>query len=86
MKLITPSAGTAISPIDILKGFTLPVTGSITSFETEFKKFTGKKLTGLPVMSLLKFNYYKWIKGIKVVNILDSYFTKMFVNLFNKKD
>ncbi len=38
-----------------------------------YKKFTGEKLTGLPVMSLLKFNYYKWIKGIQVVNILDYY-------------
>lgn len=38
-----------------------------------YKKFTGKKLTGLPTMSLLKFNYYKWIKGIQVVNILDYY-------------
>ena len=36
-----------------------------------YKKFTGKRLTGLPTMSLLKFNYYKWIKGIKVINILD---------------
>lgn len=38
-----------------------------------YKKFSGKELTGLPVMSLLKFNYYKWIKGIQVVNILDYY-------------
>lgn len=36
-----------------------------------YKKFTGKKLKGLPTMSLLRFNYYKWIKGIKVINILD---------------
>jgi len=39
-----------------------------------YKKFRHKKLTGLPVMSLLKFNYYKWIKGIKVVNLLDYYY------------
>lgn len=38
-----------------------------------YKKFTGKRLKGLPMMSLLKFNYYRWIKGIKVVNILDYY-------------
>lgn len=38
-----------------------------------YQKFTGKKLTGLPTMSLLKFNYYKWIKGIKVVNFLDYF-------------
>ncbi len=36
-----------------------------------YKKFAGKKLTGLPRMSLFQFNYFKWIKGIKVVNILD---------------
>lgn len=38
-----------------------------------YKKFTGKSLTGLPVMSLLKFNYYRWIKKINVINILDYY-------------
>ncbi len=38
-----------------------------------YKKFTHKRLTGLPTMSLLKFNYYKWVKKIKVVNILDYY-------------
>jgi hypothetical protein len=38
-----------------------------------YKKFTGKKLKGLPMMSLMKFNYYKWIKDIKVVNVLDYY-------------
>ncbi len=38
-----------------------------------YKSFTGYRLKGLPMMSLLKFNYFKWIKKIKVVNILDSY-------------
>jgi len=38
-----------------------------------YKWATGRKLTGLPTMSLLKFNYYKWIKKIKVVNVLDYY-------------
>ena len=38
-----------------------------------YKKFTGKRLTGLPMMSLFKFNYFRWIKGIKVINILDFY-------------
>lgn len=38
-----------------------------------YKKFTGESLTGLPIMSLLKFNWYKWVKRIKVVNILDYY-------------
>lgn len=38
-----------------------------------YKKMTDKRLKGLPTMSLLKFNYYRWIKGIKTVNILDYY-------------
>lgn len=37
-----------------------------------YKKFIGKKLEGLPTCGLLKWNYYKWIKGIKIVYPLDS--------------
>jgi len=36
-----------------------------------YRKMTGKKLTGLPVCSLLKWNYYKWIKKIKTLYLLD---------------
>lgn len=36
-----------------------------------YKKMTGKKLKGLPVCGLLKWNYYKWIKGIKIFYLLD---------------
>ena len=36
-------------------------------YEWAFKR----KLTGLPVCGLLKWNYYKWIKGIKIVYLLD---------------
>ncbi len=36
-----------------------------------YKKFIGKKLTGLPTCSLLQFNYYKWIRGIHFVPLLD---------------
>jgi len=36
-----------------------------------YKWATGKRLTGLPVMSLFKFNYYKWIKKIKTFYLLD---------------
>lgn len=36
-----------------------------------YQKFTGKKLTGLPMISLLKWNWYKWVKGIKVEYLLD---------------
>jgi hypothetical protein len=38
-----------------------------------YKKMTGKRLKGLPTMSLLKFNYYQWIRGIKVINLLDYF-------------
>ena len=36
-----------------------------------YKKHTGKVLTGLPMCGLLKWNWYKWVKKIKTVNILD---------------
>ena len=38
-----------------------------------FSKHTGKKLKGLPLCGLLKYNFYKWIKRIKTVNLLDYY-------------
>lgn len=36
-----------------------------------YKKMTGEKLKGLPVCSLLKWNWYKWVKGIKTFYPLD---------------
>ncbi len=36
-----------------------------------YKKFIGKDLTGLPVCSLFKFNWYKWVKKIKTFYLLD---------------
>jgi len=36
-----------------------------------YKKMTGRKLTGLPVCGLLKWNYYLWIKRIKIIYLLD---------------
>ena len=36
-----------------------------------YKWATGKKLTGLPLCGTWKFNYYKWIKGIKIFYLLD---------------
>lgn len=36
-----------------------------------YRRITSKNLTGLPLCSLLKFNYYKWIRGIKTVYLLD---------------
>lgn len=38
-----------------------------------FKKMTGKKLTGLPLCSLLKFNIYRWWYGIKTLYLLDYF-------------
>ncbi len=36
-----------------------------------YRRMTGKKLTGLPVCSLLKWNWYRWVKGIEIVYLLD---------------
>jgi hypothetical protein len=36
-----------------------------------YKKITGKRLSGLPVCGLLKWNYYKWIRGIRTFYLLD---------------
>lgn len=36
-----------------------------------FQKMMGYKLKGLPVCGLLKWNWYKWVKGIEIVYLLD---------------
>ena len=36
-----------------------------------YKWATGKKLVGLPTLSLLRWNYLKWVKGIKIFYLLD---------------
>lgn len=36
-----------------------------------YTRMMGEKLTGLPTCSLLKWNYYTWVKGIKLVYLLD---------------
>ena len=38
-----------------------------------YKYFTRRELTGLPVISLLNYLYYRFIKRIEVVNLLDYY-------------
>ena len=43
----------------------------LTHIKDVYKKLTGKKLMGLPVCGLLKWNWYKWIKKIKTVYLLD---------------
>lgn len=36
-----------------------------------YRRFTGKSLRGLPTCGLLKWNWYKWVKGIHTINLLD---------------
>lgn len=36
-----------------------------------YRKFTGKRLRGLPTCSLLKWNIYRWWHGIRIVYLLD---------------
>ena len=39
-----------------------------------YRKHSQKTLRGIPTCGLFKFNYYKWIRGIRTINLLD-YFT-----------
>jgi N-acetyl sugar amidotransferase len=43
----------------------------LTHIKDVYKKMTGRKLSGLPTCGLLKWNYYKWIKGMKMLYLLD---------------
>lgn len=43
----------------------------LTHIKAVYKSVTGKKLGDLPVCGLLKWNYFKWIKGIKTLYLLD---------------
>ena len=43
----------------------------LTHIKDIFKKMIGKRLTGLPVCGLLKWNIYKWWHGIKTFYLLD---------------
>lgn len=43
----------------------------LTHIKDVYKKMTGKRLKGLPMCSVWKWNYYKWIKGIKTFYLLD---------------
>lgn len=36
-----------------------------------FKWATGKKLVGLPLCGLFRWNYYRWVKRIKIIYLLD---------------
>lgn len=52
-----------------------------------YKFATDKNLTGLPLCSLLKWNYYKWIRGIKTLYLLDflDYSGKRSIELLQKQ-
>lgn len=45
----------------------------LTHIQAIYQKFIGKKLTGLPLCSIWKWNYYRWIKKIRIVYLLDYY-------------
>ena len=45
----------------------------LTHLKGVYKQITGKKLTGLPTISLLKYIYYRFIKGIKIIQPLNYY-------------
>lgn len=43
----------------------------LTHIKAIYKKFTKKNLKGLPVCGILKWNWYRWVKKIKTVYLLD---------------
>jgi len=43
----------------------------LTHIKDIYKKMMGKKLTGLPLCGLWKFNYYRWWKKIRIFYLLD---------------
>lgn len=45
----------------------------LTHIKDIYKKMTGKNLKGLPTCSLLKWNWYRWIRGIKTFYLLDYF-------------
>ena len=45
----------------------------LTHLKGVYKWATGKKLTGLPTISLFQYIWYRFVKKIKVVNLLDFY-------------
>jgi hypothetical protein len=38
-----------------------------------YRRYIGRSLSGLPTCGLLKWNWYKWVKGITTINLLDYY-------------
>ena len=45
----------------------------LTHIKAIYRKFTGKNLKGLPLCSIWKWNWYRWIKKIKIIYVLDYF-------------
>ena len=45
----------------------------LTFLKTIYRKFTGKKFTGLPTISLFQYLWYRFIKRIKIIQLLNYY-------------
>lgn len=45
----------------------------LTHIKDIYTRMTGKKLEGIPVCSIWKWNWYRWIKRIKIVYFLDYF-------------
>lgn len=43
----------------------------LTHIKAIYKKFTGEKLSGLPLCSVWRWNFYRWVKRIKIAYLLD---------------
>ena len=43
----------------------------LTHIKDVYRKMTGKKLKDLPLCGIWKWNYYKWVRGIKTFYLLD---------------
>jgi PP-loop superfamily ATP-utilizing enzyme len=45
----------------------------LTHIKAIYRQFTHKRIKGLPICGLWKFNYYKWVKKIRTINLLDYF-------------
>ena len=59
----------------------------LTHIKAIFKKFMGRRMKGLPTISLPKYLYYRFIKGIKIIQPLDfgEYNRKEAIELLEKE-
>lgn len=45
----------------------------LTHIKAIYRKFTKRTLSGLPTCGIIKYNFYKWVKRIRTVNLLDYF-------------